>query len=73
VGEKSGLAAEVTGLLSGEKFSGQVLMVAASDSQLFYAIALVIEQPGLSDSLNEGDQAIEAIIESVTFVDPDVQ
>jgi hypothetical protein len=73
IGKKDGLAADITGRLSGEKVAGQILMVAASDSQLFYAIALIVEQPGGEENLAEGDKAIEAVIESITFIDPHTQ
>lgn len=70
VGQRNGLAADISGRMEGEKVAGQVVMVAASEDHLFYYVALVVEQPGGEEKASEGDQAIEAVIDSVTFVDP---
>jgi hypothetical protein len=73
VGQRDGLGADITGRMSGEKVTGQVVMVAPSNARLFYYVALVVEQPGWEEELQIGDQVIEAIINSVTFVNPDIQ
>jgi hypothetical protein len=73
VGQRKGLASDITGRMSGEKVAGHVVMVAASDARLFYFVSLVVEHPGWEGQIGEVDQTIQAIIDSVTFIDPHIQ
>lgn len=73
VDQKAGLATDISGMLGGEKIAGQIMLVAQSETQLFYAIALFAEGPGDEQDLAQDNQAIEAVIDSVTFVDSDLQ
>lgn len=71
IGEKTGLIADLTGKLEGVEVTGQVLMLAASESRLFYAVAIAVKDAGGADNLFEDNPVIEAVIETVTFIEPE--
>jgi hypothetical protein len=65
-----GLASIIHGELSGEKVSGLVLVVAPSDTQLFYAITFIPDSPEGSIWQSDGWPVLDAIISSLEFFPP---
>jgi hypothetical protein len=67
---KEGLAAIIHGKLSGENVSGLVVVIAPSDTQLFYAIAMVPDSIEGSVWQTDGWPVMDAVLSSLEFFPP---
>jgi hypothetical protein len=65
-----GLASIIHGELSGNRVSGLVLVVAPSDTQLFYAIIFIPDSPEGSIWQSDGWPVTDAVISSLDFFPP---
>jgi hypothetical protein len=65
-----GIASLIHGDLSGERVSGLVLVVAPSDTQLFYAITFIPDSPEGSIWQSDGWPVLDAVISSLDFFPP---
>jgi hypothetical protein len=65
-----GLAAEITGMWGEIPITGRILIVAPSEEQIFYALAISPDTIAGFGWEPEGRQAFEAIIDSITFHEP---
>jgi hypothetical protein len=65
-----GLAAEVTGLYGNNPVRGRILIVAVSEEQLFYALAISPDTSSGDGWEPEGRQEFEAIMRTVNFSQP---
>lgn len=65
-----GIASLIQGELSGERVSGLVLVVAPSDTQLFYAITFIPDSPEGSIWQSDGWPVLDAVISSLDFFPP---
>jgi len=65
-----GLASIIHGKLSGESVSGLVLVVAPSDTQLFYAITFIPDSPEGSIWQSDGWPVMDTVISSLDFFSP---
>ena len=62
-----GIAVNIHGNLADEPVDGQVVVVAPSETQLFFAIALTTGDPGGQVWETEGVKLFEALLNSVKF------
>jgi hypothetical protein len=67
---KEGLAAIIHGELKGEIVSGLVVVLAPSDTQLFYAIAMIPDSPEGSLWQSDGWPVMDAVLSSLDFFPP---
>jgi hypothetical protein len=65
-----GLAAEVTGEMGGEEVVGRVAIVAPTDEQLFYALAITLDGPTGRGWESRGMPVFETVIETIDFFEP---
>jgi hypothetical protein len=66
----SGLASEVDGIWGESPISGRIAIVAPSEEQLFYTLAIAANTPNMNRWEPEGRQAFEAVMRTVIFFDP---
>jgi len=71
VDQKLGLASDLSGVYAGQNFNGQVLLVPSSDNRVFSALSILVELDVDPSTGSLGRQAIQAIIDSVDFIEPD--
>lgn len=67
-----GLAARVNGMYGETQVTGRILIVAPEEDQLFYALAISPDTTSGEGWEPEGRQAFEAIMDSVSFFEPQV-
>ena len=70
IGGLPGLAAEVSGFYGESKVTGRILVVAPSEDQIFYALAISPDIDNGEGWEPEGRQAFEAVIRTVAFFEP---
>lgn len=71
VDQKLGLASDITGLYDKHNFEGQVLLVPSSKNRVFSALSIVVKPDENEEIDSGGKQAIQVIIDSVDFIEPD--
>jgi hypothetical protein len=71
IDKKAGLATDVSGLFAGQNIEGQVVLIPSGQSRLFSAVGIVVNPVGNRSAGSEGKKAIQAIINSVDFIEPD--
>ena len=66
----AGTAAELKGLYGENHITGRVLVVAPSEDQIFYALAISPDTDSGEGWEPEGRQAFEAVIRTISFFEP---
>lgn len=70
VGGAAGIAAEVNGLYGENRIAGRVVVVAPSEDQIFYALAISPDTNSGEGWEPEGRQAFEAVVRTISFFEP---
>jgi hypothetical protein len=70
VGGAAGIAAEVHGLYGENRIAGRVVVVAPSEDQIFYALAISPDTNSGEGWEPEGRQAFEAVVRTISFFEP---